>query len=135
MLVGEPVMVVDGFRYLERDGRLLGVVSTGLLVLTIIVLFPQHPLGDRSVGGCATGALLTQAVLVVSRPTALNGQLDVDSHRDDRRCRHDSTLHRAVSRPAAQGLSPPEALRKRLPCWLAQFFGPSQPTLWVLGRC
>lgn len=38
-LAGEPVMVVDGFRYLERDGRLLQWTSTGLLVLTIVLCF------------------------------------------------------------------------------------------------
>jgi uncharacterized protein len=34
VLTGEPVMVVDGFRFLEDDGRLLGAVSTVLLMLT-----------------------------------------------------------------------------------------------------
>ena len=33
MLAGEPVMIVDGFRYLEADGRLLMRLSTLLLVL------------------------------------------------------------------------------------------------------
>jgi len=39
VLTGEPVMVVDGFRYLEDDGRLLGLVSTALLMATIVVCF------------------------------------------------------------------------------------------------
>ncbi|HVX13979.1 MAG TPA: MMPL family transporter [Pirellulales bacterium] len=39
VLTGEPVMVVDGFRFLEDDGRLLGGVSTVLLMLTIVVCF------------------------------------------------------------------------------------------------
>lgn len=39
VLTGEPVMVVDGFRFLEGDGRLLGGVSTVLLMLTIVVCF------------------------------------------------------------------------------------------------
>lgn len=38
-LTGEPVMVVDGFRYLEEDGRRLGIASTILLSLTIIFCF------------------------------------------------------------------------------------------------
>jgi len=38
-LTGEPVMVVDGFRYLDEDGRRLGVASTLLLSLTIILCF------------------------------------------------------------------------------------------------
>ena len=39
VLTGEPVMVVDGFRYLDEDGRRLGVASTILLSLTIILCF------------------------------------------------------------------------------------------------
>lgn len=39
LLAGEPVMVVDGFRYLEFDGQRLSWVSTILLSITIAVLF------------------------------------------------------------------------------------------------
>ncbi len=39
VLTGEPVMVVDGFRYLEQDGLLLGRASTLLLMLTIVICF------------------------------------------------------------------------------------------------
>ncbi|MDZ4818943.1 MAG: MMPL family transporter [Planctomycetota bacterium] len=39
MLAGEPVMIVDGFRYLEADGRLLMTISTALLILTILLCF------------------------------------------------------------------------------------------------
>lgn len=39
LLAGEPVMVVDGFRYLESDGRRLSWVSTILLSITIAILF------------------------------------------------------------------------------------------------
>ena len=39
VLAGEPVMVVDGFDYLEADGRLLGTVCTGLLMATIVLCF------------------------------------------------------------------------------------------------
>jgi predicted RND superfamily exporter protein len=39
VVTGEPVMIVDGFRHLEEDGRLLGSTSTVLLMLTIIVCF------------------------------------------------------------------------------------------------
>ena len=38
-LTGEPVLVVDGFRYVEQDGRRLGRWSAVLLGLTIIVCF------------------------------------------------------------------------------------------------
>jgi predicted RND superfamily exporter protein len=39
VLAGEPVMVVDGFRAIKEDGRRLGWISTGLLMLTIVLCF------------------------------------------------------------------------------------------------
>ena len=39
MLIGEPVMIVDGFRYIERDGEELVRWSAGLLAITILVFF------------------------------------------------------------------------------------------------
>jgi hypothetical protein len=39
VLAGEPVMIADGFRYLERDGRILATTSTVLLSLTILLCF------------------------------------------------------------------------------------------------
>ena len=39
VLTGEPVMIVDGFRYLDEDGERLGVASTILLSLTIVFCF------------------------------------------------------------------------------------------------
>ncbi len=39
MLAGEPVMIADGFRYLEADGRLLRTLSTALLMLIIVFCF------------------------------------------------------------------------------------------------
>lgn len=39
MLAGEPVMVVDGFSYLEQDGERLGWTTTLLLMITIILCF------------------------------------------------------------------------------------------------
>ena len=67
MLVGEPVMLVDGFRYLEQDGFLLGVVSTSLLVLTIIVCF-------RSVRWVLVPLIVVQLTLLLTRATlALSG--------------------------------------------------------------
>ncbi len=38
-VVGEPVMVVDGFRLLEADGRRLGRVSLALLMAVIVISF------------------------------------------------------------------------------------------------
>lgn len=39
MLTGEPVMLVDGYRYVEQDGQRLSVWSSILLGLTILVCF------------------------------------------------------------------------------------------------
>lgn len=39
VLTGEPVMVVDGFRYLEDDGARLGATATVLLMAVIILCF------------------------------------------------------------------------------------------------
>jgi uncharacterized protein len=39
VLAGEPVMIVEGFRSIDRDGRLLGWVSTVLLTATILLCF------------------------------------------------------------------------------------------------
>ena len=39
MLAGEPVMVVDGLRYVEEDGRRLAWTSTVLLAITIFLCF------------------------------------------------------------------------------------------------
>lgn len=66
VLTGEPVMIVDGFRFLELDGRLLGSVATVLLMLTIIACF--RSLRWVLVPMAVVGATLvwTQAVLVES---------------------------------------------------------------------
>jgi len=39
VLTGEPVMVVDGFRYLDQDGQRLGLAATVLLSLVIVACF------------------------------------------------------------------------------------------------
>ena len=39
MIAGEPVMVIDGFRYLERDGERLGWATRILLAVAIVVCF------------------------------------------------------------------------------------------------
>ncbi|MBX3440810.1 MAG: MMPL family transporter [Planctomyces sp.] len=38
-VAGEPVQVNDMFRYVERDSRVLGLASTGLMVLAILLIF------------------------------------------------------------------------------------------------
>lgn len=66
MIVGEPVMVVDGFRYLEQDGFTLSVVSTGLLVLTIITCFRSLRWVIVPFAVVQLTLLLTKAILVIS---------------------------------------------------------------------
>ncbi len=60
VLTGEPVMILDGFRYLERDGRRLGRWSTALLALTIVICF-------RSVRWVIIPVAVVQWTLVVTR--------------------------------------------------------------------
>lgn len=66
VLAGEPVMVVDGFRYLDQDGRLLGTVSTTLLMVTILFFFRslRWVLVPMAVVGAAL--VWTQATLVAA---------------------------------------------------------------------
>lgn len=71
VLTGEPVMVVDGFRYLEDDGRLLGLASTALLMATIVFCFRsvRWVLVPMAVVGAAlvwTQALLAESGLHLS---------------------------------------------------------------------
>jgi len=80
MVAGEPVMVVDGFRLVEQDGRRLGFWSTLLLSLTLAVCFRSLrwllvPLAVVQLAILLTRALLAtlglQLTLVSSMLTAL----------------------------------------------------------------
>lgn len=62
MLAGEPVMVMDGFRYVEQDGRRLGMVTTSLLALVIVACF-------RSLRWVAIPILVVQFSLILTRAT------------------------------------------------------------------
>jgi predicted RND superfamily exporter protein len=66
VLTGEPVMVVDGFRFLEADGELLGAVSTVLLMLTIAVCFRSLRWVVVPMAVVGTALVWTQAALVAS---------------------------------------------------------------------
>lgn len=59
-VVGEPVMVSDGFAYIEQDARRLGVWSTVLLSLTIAV-------GFRTVRWVIIPLVVVQLALVTTR--------------------------------------------------------------------
>ncbi len=66
MLAGEPVMVSDGFRYVENDGRRLAWASTSLLAVVIIVCFRSLRWVLVPVAVVQWAILLTRATLVAS---------------------------------------------------------------------
>ncbi len=62
MLAGEPVMVIDGFRYLEQDGERLGWSTRILLALAIIACF-------GSLRWVVIPILVVQLTLLLTRAT------------------------------------------------------------------
>jgi uncharacterized protein len=66
-LTGEPILVVDGFRYVEQDGRRLGLWSTALLGLTIIACFRSLRWVVIPILVVQLALVSTQAVLVLAR--------------------------------------------------------------------
>lgn len=67
VLAGEPVMVVDGFDYVQQDGRLLQQTSTLLLALVIVVCFRSLRWVLVPLAIVQATMLWTQAVLVMGR--------------------------------------------------------------------
>lgn len=65
-LAGEPVMVSDGFRYVEQDGERLGLASTILLSLVLLVCFRRLRWIVLCVAVVQLALLATRAALVVS---------------------------------------------------------------------
>ncbi len=65
-LTGEPVMMTDGFRYVERDGRRLGLNCVILLSLVMIALFRSIRWVLIPLAVMQLTLWLTRAVLVVS---------------------------------------------------------------------
>jgi uncharacterized protein len=65
-ITGEPVMLVDGFRYIEEDGHRLGVGCTILLSLTILICFRSVRWVLMTVGVVQLALLMTRGVLVWS---------------------------------------------------------------------
>lgn len=62
-ITGEPVMVVDGFRYIEQDANRLGWASTLLMGLTIIVCFRSIRWVLIAVGVVQMALMATKALL------------------------------------------------------------------------
>lgn len=68
MLAGEPVLIADGFRYLEQDGRRLGIWSTILLGAIILISF-------RSVRWVLISLAVVQFALLLTKAIMVWGQL------------------------------------------------------------
>ena len=65
VMVGGPVMVVEGFRLVDEDGQRLGWLSSLLLALTIVMLFlDQAPLPRTLFVIIMVAAMLTKAALI-----------------------------------------------------------------------
>jgi len=62
VLTGEPVMVVEGFRYVDEDGARLGSTSTVLLMLTIVACF-------RSIRWTIVPILMVNLTLLLTKAT------------------------------------------------------------------
>ncbi len=60
LVVGEPVQVQDMFRYVEEDGRVLGLASTGILLVVVLFLF-------RSLRWVALPLLVVHGNLILTR--------------------------------------------------------------------
>lgn len=67
VLTGEPVMVVDGFKYLEEDGTLLGRASSLLLMVTIFLCFRSVRWVIVPIAVVNVTLLLTKGLLVISK--------------------------------------------------------------------
>jgi predicted RND superfamily exporter protein len=65
-IAGEPVMVADGFRYVEEDGRRLGWTSTILLSLFLLLCFRSVRWMILAVSVVQLALLATRALLAVS---------------------------------------------------------------------
>lgn len=66
VLAGAPVMVVDGFRYIDEDGRRLGLAASVLLSLTIVLCFRSIRWVVVPMAVVYTTLVLTQAALAYS---------------------------------------------------------------------
>jgi predicted RND superfamily exporter protein len=69
-LTGEPILVVDGFRYVEQDGRRLGLWATLLLGGTIIVCF-------RSLRWVVIPLLVVQWALLATRALLVLARIEL----------------------------------------------------------
>lgn len=66
-LTGEPILLVEGFRYVEEDGQRLGIWSTLFLGLTIVVCFRSLRWVVLPLLVVQLSLLTTQALLVLTQ--------------------------------------------------------------------
>ena len=67
VIAGEPVMVVDGFRFIDRDGNTLGYTCLILLSVTILLCFRSLRWLLIPLAVIQLTLVLTQATMVLSR--------------------------------------------------------------------
>ncbi len=65
-VTGEPVMIHDMFRYVEQDGRILGIATSSLLILIILLLFRSLRWMVLPLLLVHAALLWTKAILVLS---------------------------------------------------------------------
>ncbi len=65
-VTGEPVMIHDMFRYVEQDGALLGIATSSLLILVILLLFRSLRWMVLPLLLVHAALLWTKAILVLS---------------------------------------------------------------------
>lgn len=124
VLAGEPVMLVDGYRLVEQDGRMLLFASTGVLAVSTLVMFPSLRYGLAPLAVVAwTWFVSRGAIAAVGMPlsmissmvTAMTAILGVAA-----------TMHVLVRRQSlAEEIAPLEASAR---CTFRQL---ARPTLWA----
>ena len=67
LVTGEPVLVAEGFRMVERDGRILGLASAGLVALVLLISFRSVRWTLIPLAVVLWALWTTQAVLVLLR--------------------------------------------------------------------
>ncbi len=135
VVVGVPVMVVDGFRYLERDGLLLGIVSVLLLVRVIVFCF-------RSLRWVLIPLAVTQWTLIATKAALVASQLPLTLVSSMLGANITiigvaTTVHIIVRYRELrdEGWRPKPPCGEPRPNWPPRSFGPARPTRSALVRC
>ena len=127
-IVGEPVMVVDGFRLLDADGRRLGRVSLVLLVAVIVLLFRSLRWVIVPLAVVLVSIIVTEGIIAYSHwrltivSSMLSSIITIIAIA--------TVIHLIVHfrELRARGLAARCALRAPARSWPRRFFGPAPPT-------